>query len=386
MGEACYPLETSMRVVHVLHSMSFGGAEMLVNDFIRATRDEASHAVVCLDNIGPLGGALRDDGVRVDVIGRRGGVEPSVVLALRRILTQVRPDVVCAHQYGPYSYAAMALPLLGPKAMPGLVFIEHGRHYPDVRRPKRVLANKILFLRYTQAVVAVCGYIKRLLVENEGIPPSRIEVIYNGVDPARFEQLVDRGSARRSLGLSDGDLAITCVARLHPVKDHPTLVRAFALTLDRVPNARLVLVGGGDDTDLRALAHSLGVGERVTFTGVRRDIPEVYAGSDLFAMASLSEGTSVTLLEAMLSERAAVVTDVGGNPEIVEREQTGVLVPRGDFTAMGNAMTELLLDPARRMALGTRGRTRATRMFTKERQHRGWLAVLSDAARTRHGR
>jgi glycosyltransferase involved in cell wall biosynthesis len=170
------------------------------------------------------------------------------------------------------------------------------------------------------------------------------------------------------------------------VKDHPTLVRAFALAAGRVPTARLVLVGGGDDGHLRALAHTLGVGERVIFTGVRKDIPEVYAASDLFAMASLSEGTSVTLLESMLSRRACVVTDVGGNPEIVERGQTGLLVPRGDHAAMGQCIADLLLDPARRAAMGERGRTRAARFFTKERQHKGWMGVLSDAARGGHAR
>lgn len=102
-----------------------------------------------------------------------------------------------------------------------------------------------------------------------------------------------------------------------------------------MPNARLVLVGGGDDAPLRALAAELGITDRVTFTGVRKDIPEIYAASDLFSMSSLSEGTSVTLLESMLSRRACVVTDVGGNPEIVDRGETGLLVPRGDARASG---------------------------------------------------
>lgn len=172
-----------MRVLHVLHSMSFGGAEVLVHDFVRATQSEAQHAIVCLDSIGPLGESLRADGVRVDVLGRTEGLQPEVALAMRRVLTEVRPDVVCAHQYTPYSYAAMAVPTVRPR--PGLVFIEHGRHYPDTRRPKRVLANNLLFLRYTQRVIAVCGYIKALLVANEGIPADRIDVVYNGVARGR---------------------------------------------------------------------------------------------------------------------------------------------------------------------------------------------------------
>jgi glycosyltransferase involved in cell wall biosynthesis len=372
-----------MRVLHVLHSMSFGGAEVLVHDFLKATRDAASQSIVCLDGIGPLGETLRADGVRVDVLGRREGLQPGVALAMRRVLAETRPDVVVAHQYTPYSYAAMAAPTLRPR--PALVFIEHGRHYPDARRPKRVLANRGVFLHYTEAVIAVCGYIKRLLVANEGIPPDRVRVVYNGVDPARFEPdaLPDdtRAALRAELAIPQDAHVVACVARFHPVKDHPTLIRAFARAAPRDPKALLLLVGGGDDAKLRALVDELGIAPRVVFAGVRRDIPRVYAASDVFAMSSLSEGTSVTLLESMLMRRASVVTDVGGNPEIVERDGTGLLTPRGDHAAMGEALASLLLDPARREAMGQRGRARVLARFTQRQMHDAWLGAFADAAR-----
>ncbi len=370
-----------MRVLHVLHSMSFGGAEVLVHDFVRATQSEAQHAIVCLDSIGPLGESLRADGVRVDVLGRTEGLQPEVALAMRRVLTEVRPDVVCAHQYTPYSYAAMAVPTVRPR--PGLVFIEHGRHYPDTRRPKRVLANNLLFLRYTQRVIAVCGYIKALLVANEGIPADRIDVVYNGVDPTRFDPAApdppDPVETRASMGLRPEHQVVTCVARFHPVKDHPTLVRAFARVAKTMPDARLALVGGGDKAPLLNLVTELGIADRVVFPGVRRDIPAVYAASDLFAMSSKSEGTSVTLLEAMLSERPAVVTDVGGNPEIVDPGVTGLLTPRGDDAAMADALQTLLGDPVRRREMGARGRRRVLARFTQQQMHRQWLGLLQES-------
>ena len=371
-----------MRVLHVLHSMTFGGAEVLVHDFIRATRDGCPQAVVCLDSIGALGESLRSEGVRVDVLGRHAGLDVGLPLALRRIVTEFRADVVCAHQYTPYSYAAMAVPLVRPR--PGLVFIEHGRHYPDVRRPKRIVANRTVFLQYTDRVVAVCGYIKRLLVENEGIPASRIDVIYNGVDPTRFDETTltpdSRAKVRADLGLTEDHRVVTCVARIHPVKDHPTLVRGFARAAEAMPEARLLVVGGGDSASLQKLATELGAREKVIFTGVRRDIPAIYNASDLFSMSSLSEGTSVTLLESMLLRRASVVTDVGGNPEIVERERTGLLVPRGDHAALGDAMVTLLRDPERRRAMGERGRARVLERFTQDRMHQSWLGLFEDVA------
>ncbi len=371
-----------MRVLHVLHSMSMGGAEVLVHDFVRATRGVTSQSIACLDAVGPLGDAMRAEGVRVEHLGRRPGLDAKMIASMRAVITDVRPDVICAHQYTPWSYTAMALPLV--RHRPALVFVEHGRHYPDERRPKRVFANRVAFLNWTERVVSVCGYVKRLLVENEGIDPSRIEVVYNGVDPGRFDHSVltdgTRDRLRAELGLSASHQVVTCVARFHPVKDHPTLVRAFAHASKRRPDARLLLVGGGDDAALRALAGELEITDKVIFTGARRDIPAVYAASDVFAMASLSEGTSVTLLESMLLERPSAVTDVGGNPEIVERGVTGLLTPRGDAEALGASIASLLESAERRAAMGARGRSRVLSRFTQRRMHEGWLGAFDDAA------
>lgn len=376
-----------MRVLHVLHSMAFGGAEVLVHDFLRATREHTAQAVACLDAVGPLGEALRHDGVRVDHLHRAEGVDLALVARLRALIADVRPDVVVAHQYTPWSYAAMAIATLPHR--PPLAFVEHGRHYPDARRPKRIVANRGAFLHVTGRVVAVCAYVKRLLVENEGIPPGRIDVIYNGVDPARFDTgvLTDdtRARLRDELAIPHEAPVATCVARLHPVKDHPTLMRAFGHAAKELPDARLLLVGAGEQGPLRALAAELGVTDRVIFTGARRDIPAVYAASDVFAMASLSEGTSVTLLESMLLERPSAVTDVGGNPEIVERNITGLLTPRGDAESLGASLVALLRDPERRRRMGARGRERVLARFTQRRMHDAWLGMLDDLASAHRG-
>ena len=118
----------------------------------------------------------------------------------------------------------------------------------------------------------------------------------------------------------------------------------------------------------------------MTFAGVRKDIPEVLAASDVFAMTSLSEGTSVTLLEAMLSRRPAVVTDVGGNPEIVENGHTGLLVPSRDAEATGAAITRMLGNNGLRASFGEAGRARVLANFTQDRMHRAWSNLYTDSA------
>ena len=370
-----------MRIVHVLHSMAVAGAEVLVHDFLSRADSGVDQRVVTLDEVGALGEALRRRGVAVECVGRQPGVDAGLPFRLARAIAVHQPDVIHAHQYTPYFYSALAVRL--SRRPPALIFTEHGRHVPDHRRPKRVAFNRIASV-WTTRVTAVCAYVKRLLVANEGIGADRIDVIYNGVDPTRFAVEHDGHAVRAALDLAPGDRVVTCVARFHPVKDHATLIRGFAHAASHVPEARLLLVGDGAlERELHELCATLGIVSRVRFAGVRSDIPAVLAASDVFAMTSLSEGTSVTLLEAMLSKRPAVVTNVGGNPEIVEDGRTGKLVARGDDSATGEALIGLLRSESLRSALGEAGRARALEHFTQSTMHRAWLQLYRDAVATR---
>src|SRR4051812_29243929 len=126
-----------MRIVHVLHSLAVAGAEVLVHDFVLSAPAGFEQSVVTLDDLGALGQALRARGVTVECLDRRPGFDPRLPLRLARYLNRTRADVVHAHQYTPYFYSALATRLLVRR--PALIFTEHGRQVPDVRRPKRVV-------------------------------------------------------------------------------------------------------------------------------------------------------------------------------------------------------------------------------------------------------
>lgn len=375
------PEDRPIRVLSVLHSMHVAGGEILVHDVVRtADPRRFTHAVALLDDLGPLGEDLRAHGFRVEVLGRKPGLDLRVPARLAALMASWRPDVVHAHQYTPYSYAVMAAAALGPVGrMPKLVFTEHGRHYPDVRRPKRVAFNRTVALPITSRITAVAGFIKACLVDNEGIPAGRIEVLYNGVDAAPFDRPFDRDAVRASLGLEPHHRVVACIARFAPVKDHAMLVRAFARVAPRFHDARLALVGTGPlEDDIRAQVAAAGIADRVIFTGVRRDVPDVLRSIEVFALASVSEGNSVTILEAMLAARPVVATAVGGNPEVVLDGGTGLLSPRGDDAAFAESLAVLLADPARGDAMGRAGRERCLDRFLRERMRAAFARIYED--------
>jgi glycosyltransferase involved in cell wall biosynthesis len=346
----------------VLHSLVVAGAETLVHDMIGRMRDDWDFSVYLLDEIGPLGEDLRAQGTPVTVLGRTPGVDAALVRRLGAALRRDRVDLVHAHQYTPWFYAGLGA--AWGWGRPRVLLTEHGRHWPDRRRPKRVAFNRLL-APVTDGVVAVSGFIAECLRANEGLPAARIRVLYNGIEPGRFRGEPDREALRRDQGVGLDDPVIGIAARFAPVKDHATLLDAFRVVLDARPDAKLVLCGDGPlRGDLEAQAERLGVAGAVRFLGVRRDVPELLKTWDVFTLSSLSEGTSVTLLEAMAAGRPAVVTAVGGNPEIVDEGATGLLAPRGDAPALGRALLEVLAEPDRARAMGEAGRRRVEERFT----------------------
>ncbi len=266
-------------------------------------------------------------------------------------------------------------------AAPPVLFTEHGRHYPDPRKLKRIAANRVL-LRRGDRVTAVGKFVRRMLAENEGIAPRRIAVIRNGIDPLKFVPPTpeQRDAARRRLGFDDpGAPVVMQVARFHPVKDHTTAVHAFMHAHDRVPAARMVFVGDGPQrASTEQLAWELGVAAHCHFLGVRDDVDALLPAADVFLLSSLSEGISVTLLEAMSAERPIVATDVGGNGEVVDHGDNGLLSPRGDFKTLGHNLALLLGDASMRASMGAAGRARLLRLFTQERMHAAYADVYRE--------
>jgi glycosyltransferase involved in cell wall biosynthesis len=354
-----------VRVAFVVHVMQVAGAEMLVASIIDRLGNAIAPTIVCLDAVGPLGERLRARGVEVVDLGRRPGLDVSVAWRLSRVLSERRIEVVHAHQYTPFFYSALAKPLVGRRTH--LMFTEHGRHYPDLVSARRRLVNAWVLARMADEVNAVCAFSARSLATLDGFGAAQIEVIENGIDiPQATAE--DLAVARDRLGLAIDRHYIACVARFHPVKDHATLIEAFAVVAAHRPDTDLLLAGDGPLRGaLEQQVRSLGLDSRVRFLGVRHDVPVLLRAVDAFALTSVSEAASLTVLEAMAAARPVVVTEVGGNPEMVRAGIDGLLVPRGDAAATATALLTLLGDEALSRRMGAAARQRVEDRYQLDR-------------------
>jgi glycosyltransferase involved in cell wall biosynthesis len=351
-----------LRVGFVLHSMQVAGAEILVAETIRRLGKRIRPTLFCLDFVGTLGEQLGREGVDVVCLGRQPGRDWGVVWRLARAVRARHVDVLHAHQYTPFFYAALARAALG--CSPRLILTEHGRHYPDVVSPLRRAVNRLVLESLADAVNACCRFSARSLCRVDGFPGHRVEVIENGIDLARYRSAADRQALRQRLGLDPDRRYFINVARLHPVKDQATLLRGFAGAAAVRPDADLLMVGDGAlRADLERLAGELKIRDRVRFLGVRADVPDLLQAADVFLLTSVSEAASLTLLEAMASALPVIVTGVGGNPDIVRAGVDGLLVPRGDGPAVSAAMVQMLADPQAARAMGAAGRARVEQYY-----------------------
>ena len=349
-------------ICQLLHSLNVGGAELLASRLTQHFRNRYRFVFVCLDQPGALAEELRQDGFSVHLVHRKPGFDPSCVYRLAQLFRRERVDLVHAHQYTPfcYSLSARAVSLHLP-----VLFTEHGRFHPDFPRRKRMLFNRLM-LRSQDRVVAVGETVRQALIHNEGIPPYRTSVIYNGIDPQHFAEvrLSEGGRTRAELGLSDRDFVAIQVARLDYLKDHLTALRVASRVAAQNDRFRLLLVGDGPErgrieqeiTRQRLEAH-------VRLLGCRRDVPRLLAAADVCLLTSISEGIPLTLLEAMAARLPIVSTDVGGVREVVCHEGNGLLAPAGDDQQLTAAMLRLAAQPDTRLAMGRVGAERVRKLF-----------------------
>jgi glycosyltransferase involved in cell wall biosynthesis len=365
-------------ICHVMHDLIVGGAQVLAAELARQLRDSYRFLFICLDDLGTLGRELREEGFPVEVLGRRPGQDWRCARRLAAIVRREQVDLLHAHQYTPFFYSTVSR-LLGSR--PPIFFTEHGRHHPDYPRWKRILANRVL-LRGHDRVVAVGEAVRQALIHNEGIPPGRVEVIYNGISLERFETRLtetERAAVRAAIGLDPDDLVLIQVARLDRLKDHATAIRTIERVAGRCPRARLVLVGDGPERGtIEELVGHRSLRDNVRLLGERDDVPRLLAASDIALLTSISEGIPLALIEAMAARRAVVSTQVGGVAEVVADGQTGLLAPAGDDTALAEHILLLADDSLRRDQMGRMGRQRAQELFSVRRMHDSYRLIYAE--------
>jgi glycosyltransferase involved in cell wall biosynthesis len=351
-------------VAFVIDNMGLGGTELnAVRTAERLDRARFDLQVVCIGADGPLSERYRAMGVPVTRIQVRSMYGPTMLSAGLRFVRFLRDEqiqIVHAHDMYSNVFATVWARVAGTP-----VVIASRRWWHSLPNRKLRLGNAAAF-RMAGAVLANSPQVARSVLETTHLPPGRVWTVTNFADDEAFVPAAPeaRLRQRRAWTVPDDALVMGCVARLVPVKDHATLVEAFAQIRTRRRNVHLVLIGDGEcRRGLEAQVEHLGLTGAVTFTGELRGGGNHHRAFDVSALASLSEGFPNSLVEAMAAGVPVVATAVGGNVDAVADGMTGFLVPPRSVGELALALERLLENPSLRAAFGTAAQERARSMY-----------------------
>ena len=360
------------RIMHLTYDMGIGGTEQVIKNLIEGSDpDLFEMSIFCIEQpVGPFGEMMLEQGIDITSYQRRAGFDLKLVQAIRKHIKQSAIDILHCHQYTPWVYGALAS--IGTKKK--VILTEHGRFFPDRSNKKRKLVNPMLVM-VTDHITAISQATKNALTAYEFISEKKIEVIYNGIKPLAVSRL-EAKQLRHELGIADTTVVLGTIARLDPIKNHKMMLNAFASVLGKHPDTMLVIVGDGEEREnLEQLANQLKISSQVVLTGYINAPGQYLNCMDIFLLPSLSEGTSMTLLEAMSLSKPCVVTDAGGNPEIITNNKSGLVTENDNKEEFANAIISLVENSRLAGELGTKARARFDNLFSIATMCNGYKSI-----------
>ena len=365
-----------MRIVHVLHSHGYGGAENHVMMMMQGQR-AAGHEVLFAGPLDSwLGKACAEAGSEAVHIPMHGLYDPWSHWQLRRLVKRWQPDIVHGHLIRGAAYAGRA---------------GHMQRKPLAVCTAHATTAKTHMQRCAQ-IIAVSDAVKRNLVA-AGYAAERISVVHNGVPDGPWQGTPDEWAAqrvalRRELGIPDGVFAVANAGRFIHDKGQDLLLQALGQTPgDATSGVHLYLMGdpatefGAQFERMRQALHEAhpDVAARLHLLGYRKDVQRILPAFDAYALSSRREALPLSLVEAFAARLPVIATTVGGVPEIVLHENTGLQVPPDDATALGQAMARLHSDRALAARLAASGRQHYEQHLTAERMVASTLDVYAHA-------
>ncbi|MFT3913793.1 MAG: glycosyltransferase [Anaeromyxobacteraceae bacterium] len=367
-----------MRIALVISSLQIGGAERQAAALARALSRRHRVQLLTVWGGGPLEGELKGSSVELVDLGRRGRLDLRFLWRLAEHIRRHAPDVLYAW-LPQVNLISVISKLVRPATRLAWSVVDAGTAQGPLRADVRLVNAIEPRLARVADVVITNSEAGTRYARARGFPPSKLVLVRNGIDVERFHGSPGaRERLRAEWGFEDA-FVVGTVARLDPIKDHPTLLRAAALALKERADLGFVLVGGGDSSyvaSLTQLAEALGIRERVRLLGPRSDVSDVLASLDAAALTSVAEGFPNAVGEAMASGLPCLVTDVGDCAHLVG--QSGFVVPPGDPVALRGALLRLATLPSQeREALGRAARERVSGLFSVESMAGATEAVFS---------
>jgi glycosyltransferase involved in cell wall biosynthesis len=353
-----------MRILQVSSASSFGGGERYVVDLSNALVARGHELFATVRPNSPLISQLHLPQANIKTLPLRNALDPQSARGLARFVKDHQIDVVHAHMARDYSLAAYAVRGQNTK----FVVTRHVL-FPLSRLHRRTLSG-------VHKIIAVSNAVAKQLYSQRLVSEDRIAIIPNGIDVERFARACtdfDRATFLAGKNIPVEARLVCSIGELRKLKRHGDLIRAAAIVREQVPLVHFVIAGvdtsinGENQRELKQLAHDLGLSDCIHFPGWLVDADKLLCATDVFVSASETESFGLSIAEAMAASTAVVATRTEGAQEVVQDQETGLLVPVGDVDQIANAIIRLLKNDEQRLALGMEAAVAARERFSLKR-------------------
>ncbi len=357
-----------LNILQTCFSASWGGLELQALEISKQLKSRAHRVWLACVRGSRLEEAGRAADLNVVPLNIRGYVHPLIIAKLARFVSREGIDIIHCQHSKDIATIVPAKKLSGERC--------------PIILSKRVgsyVQKKDLLHQFTYAnvdrVLAISEVIRKNVVETTPVPPERVMTLHDAVDTEAFSpSRVSKHRVRREFGIDDETLVVGFVGRFSPGKGHEEFLEAASILNNKYGNIRFLVVGEasyGEQTyeqRIRSMGRALKLDGVLTFTGFRKDVPDLMAAFDIFAFPSHAEAFGVVLIEAMAMERPVVSTNCDGVLDIVVDGETGIYVNPRNAQQLADAIERLGTDPELRLSMGKAGRRRVEEMFDQRKQ------------------
>jgi glycosyltransferase involved in cell wall biosynthesis len=351
------------KVVHLVEDLKVGGSEKVIAGIVTGLNHRKFDVEIwCLANGGPVADWLRQMGIAVQIFNWRTYHNPLNIVRLSYHLRKSRVDIVHTHGYFGSTFGRIAALAAGVTC----ILTHVHTSYSDFSRRHLLIEKGLSYV--TQKIICVSKTVRDFVESREGVRPEKTCLIYN-VPIWLFENGSDRPPSRPSLGFSDQDCVIVSVGSLVENKGHRVLIEALRMLIPTHPLLKLLILGDGPlRSELEQLAQRHQLSSAVVFAGVVKNPRPFLALSDIFVLPTIyREGLPLAVLEAMDQRLPVVASSIGGIPEAVEHNRSGLLVAPKDCHALSAAIARLAMDSSERNAMGVEGQQIVSQKFRHDR-------------------
>lgn len=357
-----------MKVLMLNCADMWGGGEVLTLDLARGLLDMGVELYLGCNPDTVISKKAKEKEIPIITTPMRTSKDLPAVFNLRKIIKKEKFTVVHTHTMRDHILSASAVKLLK-----GVIEIRTQHiHFPEVLQ----FFLRHLYNNWTDMTICVSHYIRKDM-ERHGIKTGKLMVKYNGIDLKKYEFDRNKPSFRQEMGFSDSNILIGCIGSLMKKKGQEFIIKAMPGVLEKFPASGLIIVGSGKDREyFREIANELSIADKVIFTGIRHDIPRILDSLDCAVVPSVwQDPCPLSVMEAMYAGVPLIASRVGGIPEEIDDDVTGIIIPPGDVDAIEKSILKLLDSPEKAKDMAKSARKKVIENFTLEKMCKNVLEI-----------